>query len=261
MKLPVICPEGECCHGSRGCVPGKGVPKIVLVGSPNVGKSSLFNALSGSYTLVSNYPGTSVEISRGKSKIREREYEIIDTPGMYSLLPVSEEERVSQLLIFEENPLVYLHVVDARNLRRMLSFTLQLLEAGLPLILVLNMMDEAEERGIEIDISELSRFLGIPVIGTVSNEGKGIDELKTAISEFVPENNTPDIQKFQKLDYGTEIEPYIESVENLLGPSKEFGISKRAFSLLLLQEDRTALEYLLRAEKSPEYVKAGSEKK
>jgi ferrous iron transport protein B len=260
MKLPVICPEGECCHGSRGCVPGKGVPKIVLVGSPNVGKSSLFNALSGSYTLVSNYPGTSVEISRGKSKIREREYEIIDTPGMYSLLPVSEEERVSQLLIFEENPLVYLHVVDARNLRRMLSFTLQLLEAGLPLILVLNMMDEAEERGIEIDISELSRFLGIPVIGTVSNEGKGIDELKTAISEFVPENNTPDIQKFQKLDYGTEIEPYIESVENLLGPSKEFGISKRAFSLLLLQEDRTALEYLLRAEKSPEYVKAGSEK-
>ena len=77
MKLPVICPDGECCHGSRGCVPGKGLPKIVLVGSPNVGKSSLFNALSGSYTLVSNYPGTSVEISRGKSKIGEREYEII----------------------------------------------------------------------------------------------------------------------------------------------------------------------------------------
>lgn len=260
MKLPVICPDGECCHGSRGCVPGKGLPKIVLVGSPNVGKSSLFNALSGSYTLVSNYPGTSVEISRGKSKIGEREYEIIDTPGMYSLLPVSEEERVSQLLIFEETPLVYLHVVDARNLRRMLSFTLQLLEAGLPLILVLNMMDEAEERGIEIDIPELSRLLGIPVIGTVSSEGKGIDELKTAISEFVPGNNTPGIQKFQKLDYGTEIEPYIESVENLLGPAKEFRISKRAFSLLLLQKDRTALEYLLRAEKSPEYGKAGSVK-
>lgn len=260
MKLPVICPDGECCHGSRGCVPGKGFPKIVLVGSPNVGKSSLFNALSGSYTLVSNYPGTSVEISRGKSKIGEREYEIIDTPGMYSLLPVSEEERVSQLLIIEETPLVYLHVVDARNLRRMLSFTLQLLEAGLPLILVLNMMDEAEERGIKIDISELSLLLGIPVIGTVSSEGKGIDELKTAISEFVPGNNTPDIQKFQKLDYGTEIEPYIENVENLLGSAKESGISKRAFSLLLLQEDRTALEYPLKAEKSPEYGKAGSEK-
>ncbi|WP_269850004.1 FeoB small GTPase domain-containing protein [Methanosarcina horonobensis] len=139
----------------------KGLPKIVLVGSPNVGKSSLFNSLSGSYTVVSNYPGTSVEISRGKGRIGEREYEIIDTPGMYSLLPVSEEERVSQCLLFDEKTFVCLHVVDAKNLRRMLSFTLQLLEAELPLILVLNMMDEAEERGVEIDIQGLSRALGI----------------------------------------------------------------------------------------------------
>lgn len=135
MKLPLSCPEGKCCRGKKGCTPGKGLPKVILIGSPNVGKSSLFNALSGSYTLVSNYPGTSVEISRGKGRIGEREYEIIDTPGMYSLLPVSEEERVSQLLLFNEKPLVYLHVVDARNLKRMLSFTLQLHEAGLPLIL------------------------------------------------------------------------------------------------------------------------------
>ncbi len=257
MKLPVICPEGECCCGKKGCTPGKGLPKIVLIGNPNVGKSSLFNALSGSYTLVSNYPGTSVEISRGKAKIGENEYEIIDTPGMYSLLPVSEEERVSQLLLFEEKPLVYLHVVDARNLRRMLSFTLQLLEAGLPLILVLNMMDEAEERGIEIDISGLSRSLGIPVVGTVSSEGRGIEELKIAISEFVPGGNT---QNTRKLDYGKEIEPYLETVENLLSPEKEVGVSKRALSLLLLQRDRTTLEYLLRAEKTPGHGKESSKK-
>ncbi|RXA21270.1 ferrous iron transport protein B [Methanosarcina sp. MSH10X1] len=260
MKLPVICPEGECCCGNKGCAPGKGLPKVVLIGNPNVGKSSLFNALSGSYTLVSNYPGTSVEISRGKTRIREREYEVIDTPGMYSLLPVSEEERVSQLLVFEEEPLVYLHVLDARNLRRMLSFTLQLLEAGLPLILVLNMMDEAEERGIEIDIPELSRILGIPVIGTVSSEGKGVEDLKTAISEYNSEYYALSIKKFQKLDYGIETEPYIEAVESLLGHAKETGISKRAISLLLLQEDRTALEYLPGAEKSPEYGRAGNGK-
>lgn len=262
MRLPVICPERECCYGKTGCTPGKGLPKIILIGNPNVGKSSLFNALSGSYTLVSNYPGTSVEITHGKVRIGEREYEIIDTPGMYSLLPVSEEERVSQLLLFEEKPSVYLHVVDARNLRRMLSFTLQLLEAGLPLILVLNMMDEAEERGIEIDVSELSRYLGIPVVGTVSNEGKGIEELKAAISEFTRGNNTQ--KSSQKLDYGTEIEPYIEAIEDLLGPAKEArisaGISKRAISLLLLQEDRTALEYLCRAQKAPACEEKGSEK-
>lgn len=262
MKLPVTCPERECCCGKTRCTPGKGLPKIILIGNPNVGKSSLFNALSGSYTLVSNYPGTSVEITHGKARMGDREYEIIDTPGMYSLLPVSEEERVSQLLLFEEEASVYLHVIDARNLRRMLSFTLQLLEAEIPLILVLNMMDEAEERGIEIDISELSHYLGIPVVGTVSSEGKGVEELKATISEFTPGNN---IQKFrQKLDYGTEIEPYIEKVEGLLDPAKKAetsaeisaristGISKRAISLLLLQEDRTALECLQRAEKTPD---------
>lgn len=262
MKLPVTCPEKECCCGKTRCTPGKGLPKIILIGNPNVGKSSLFNALSGSYTLVSNYPGTSVEITHGKSRIGEREYEIIDTPGMYSLLPVSEEERVSQLLLFEEKASVYLHVVDARNLRRMLSFTLQLLEAELPLILVLNMMDEAEERGIEINIPELSHYLGIPVVGTVSSEGKGIEELKTAISEFTLENNA---QKFrQKIDYGSEIEPYIEAVEGLLDPSEEAeiptGISRRAISLLMLQEDRTAFEYLRRVEKTPGYWDENHEK-
>jgi ferrous iron transport protein B len=247
MKLPVICPKKECCCGKTGCIPGKGLPKIVLIGNPNVGKSSLFNSLSGSYTLVSNYPGTSVEISHGKASIGENEYELIDTPGMYSLLPISEEERVSQLLLFEEKPLVYLHVVDARNLRRMLYFTLQLLEAGVPLILVLNMMDEAEERGIEIDISELSQLLGIPVVGTISRDGKGIEELKAAILEFVPKNDT------QKFNYGAEIEPSIEAVEELLSPAKEAGISKRAISLLLLQKDRTALEYLQKMENASEY--------
>lgn len=220
----------------------------MLVGSPNVGKSSLFNALSGSYTVVSNYPGTSVEISRGKGRIGEKEYEIIDTPGMYSLLPVSEEERVSQRLLFEEESFACLHVADARNLRRMLSFTLQLLEAGLPLILVLNMMDEAEERGIKINIEKLSKTLGIPVVGTVSSEGKGIEELKASIMEFAHKKSEQISQKqiSQEIDYGQTAEPYISEIENLL-ESKEneipkIGISKRSLSLLLLQGDRTAID-------------------
>lgn len=239
MKLPLICPKGECCCGKKECTPGKGLPKIVLVGSPNVGKSSLFNALSGSYTVVSNYPGTSVEVSRGKSRIGYREYEIIDTPGMYSLLPVSEEERVSQRLLFDEKTFVYLHVVDARNLRRMLSFTFQLLEARLPLILVLNMMDEAKERGIEIDIQKLSNLLGVSVIGTVSSEKKGIEGLKASISNYIPEEN------IHKINYGLEIEPYISEVEeSWLKAIEEARVSKRALALLLFLGDRTALEYM-----------------
>ncbi|MCQ1534741.1 ferrous iron transport protein B [Methanosarcina sp. KYL-1] len=219
------------------------MPKIVLVGNPNVGKSSLFNSLSGSYTVVSNYPGTSVEISRGKGRTGEKEYEIIDTPGMYSLLPVSEEERVSQRLLFEETPFVCLHVVDARNLRRMLSLTLQLLEAELPLILVLNMMDEAEERGVEIDSRKLSQLLGVPVVGTVSNEGKGIKELKAAIEEFSPSKTV------KKIEYGAEIEPYLAEIGNLPETGGESRISTRALGALLLQEDKTALEWVCRDEK------------
>jgi ferrous iron transport protein B len=239
MKLPLICPEKECCRGKKECTPGKGLPKIVLAGSPNVGKSSLFNSLSGSYAIVSNYPGTSVEVSRGKGRIGDKEYEIIDTPGMYSLLPVSEEERVSQRILFDEKTFVCLHVVDARNLRRMLSFTLQLLEAGLPLILVLNMMDEAEERGIKIDMQKLSSYLGIPVVGTVSSEGKGIEELKTSIMEYTHEKNEG---TSQIIDYGQAAETYISETESLLETSEETEISKRALVLLLLQEDRTALD-------------------
>ena len=236
MKLPYICSKNECCCRNTGNCPGTELPKIVLVGNPNVGKSSLFNSLSESYAVVSNYPGTSVEITRGKGRIGDREYEIIDTPGMYSLHPISEEERVSQRMLFNEKPFVCLHVVDARNLRRMLPFTVQLLEAGTPLILVLNMMDEAEDRGIEIDMEKLSRLLGVPVVGTVSSEGRGIEELKTEIAKFSPSGNMPEI------DYGSNIDPYLSEIESQLAVAKESGISKRAFALLLLQEDLTALE-------------------
>ena len=159
MKLPLIYPKEECCCGKKECTPGKGLPKILLVGSPNVGKSSLFNALSRSYTVVSNYPGTSVEVSRRKGRIGDREYEIIDTPGMYSLLPVGEEERVSQRLLFNEKTFVYLHVLDARNLRRMLSFTFQFLEVRLPLILVFIIFPFALLTGFIINT--LLRVLGV----------------------------------------------------------------------------------------------------
>ncbi|WP_440954152.1 ferrous iron transport protein B [Methanosarcina sp. Mfa9] len=236
MKLPLICPKKDCCCRNAGCEPGNALPKIVLVGNPNVGKSSLFNSLSESYAVVSNYPGTSVEITRGKGGIGNGEYEIIDTPGMYSLHPISEEERVSQRMLLGEKPYVCLHVVDARNLRRMLPLTVQLLEAGLPLILVLNMMDEAEDRGIEIDRTKLSRILGVPVIGTVSSEGRGIEELKTEIADFKPSENVP------KIEYGKNIDPYLEEIEKRLEGEGYSGIYGKALGLLLLQGDRTAFE-------------------
>lgn len=159
--------------------------KIAIVGSPNVGKSVMFNNLTGSYATVSNYPGTTVEVSRGKGKIGNEEFEIIDTPGMYSLLPISEEERVSRTILLKEEPCCVLHIIDAKNLERMLSFTLQLLEAGLPIILVLNIMDEARNLGISIDTARLEKELNIPVVATVSTTLEGMDILKGKIEEHV----------------------------------------------------------------------------
>ena len=159
--------------------------KIAIVGSPNVGKSVLFNGLTGSYAVVSNYPGTTVEVSRGKCKIGDEELEVVDTPGMYSLFSITEEERVGRSILLDEGPVVILHVIDTRNLERMLPLTLQLLEAGLGVILVLNIMDEAQKAGIRIDIARLEKELNIPVVGTVSTTGKGIDVLRGKIEEYV----------------------------------------------------------------------------
>ncbi len=159
--------------------------KIVIVGSPNVGKSALFGALTGVYADVSNYPGTTVEVTRSRGRIGGEEFEIIDTPGMYSLMPVSEEERVGRTILAQEKPAAVLHIVDAKNLERMLSLTLQLKEAFFPVILVLNMMDEARAAGITVDTQRLEREMGIPVAAVVATGGEGLDILRGRIEAYV----------------------------------------------------------------------------
>lgn len=158
--------------------------KLVLVGTPNVGKSVIFNYLTGAYVTVSNYPGTTVEVSRGTGKIGNDYYEVIDTPGMYSLIPITEEERVTRTLLLEENPDIVAHVVDAKNLERMLHLTLQLKEAGLPVILVVNMMDEAERIGRTVDIEKLSQILEMPVVATAAALNRGMNEFKRKVAEY-----------------------------------------------------------------------------
>ena len=165
---------------------------VAIVGNPNVGKSVMFNNLTGTYVTVSNYPGTTVEVSRGRGRIGEDEFGVIDTPGMYSLLPITEEERVARAILLEEHPEIVLHMIDAKNLERMLTFTIQLIEAGLPTILVLNMMDEVEKLGKKIRIEKLEEELHIPVVPTVSTTGKGMDILKKKIEDYVGKSKAKD---------------------------------------------------------------------
>ncbi len=170
-----------------------GIRKIVLVGNPNVGKSVIFRLLTGSYVLVSNFPGTTVDISRGRMKLGDADCEIVDTPGVYSLVPQSEDERVTCEILLREKPDIVIQVADAKNLRRTLLITSQLAELGFPAVLALNMMDEAQERGVQIDAQGLRDLLGIPVVETVAIYSQGRRQLLQALGSAArPRNRLPE---------------------------------------------------------------------
>lgn len=161
------------------------IPQVALVGTPNVGKSVLFNALTGTYVTVSNYPGTTVEVSRGQMTVGDRLFAVVDTPGMYSLLPITEEEKVSRDLLLSEPVDLVIHVIDAKNLGRMLPLTFQLIEAGLPVLLAVNMIDEAEQLGIQIHRDHLEMELGIPVVTMAAALNVGLRDLKYKVNDYV----------------------------------------------------------------------------
>lgn len=149
--------------------------KLILVGNPNVGKSVFFNALTGSYVDVSNFPGTTVDITIGTFE----KYQVIDTPGVYGISSFNDEERVTRDSIVEAD--VILNVIDAVHLERDLFLTQQIIDMGKPTVIALNMMDEVKKNHIHIDVNQLSKLLGIPVIGTEATKGIGITEIKNAI--------------------------------------------------------------------------------
>ena len=207
--------------------------KIILVGNPNVGKSVVFNTLTGSYTTVSNYPGTSVEVSRGHCEIAGENYQVLDTPGMYSMLPITEEERVARRILLEESPHVVLHVIDARNLERMLPMTLQLIEAGLPVVLLINIMDEAERVGMHVDVALLQEKLQIPVVGGAMGRAKrGLWELRDAIRDFKVSKAT--------FNYATDLEKDIQGISSLM--QGDYTLDRRSLTLMLLQRDEEIAE-------------------
>jgi ferrous iron transport protein B len=204
------------------------VRRVALVGNPNVGKSVLFNALTGAYVTVSNYPGTSVEVSRGNAVIGGGTWQVIDTPGMYSIHTITEEERVAREILLKETPDVVLHVLDARNLERMLAMTIQLIEADLPVVLVVNILDEAERMGLSIDLELLRQRLGIPVIGAATARKRGLDDIRSAVAGYV-RATANDFSYSRLLEYD------IAQVTQHMSGS--YIMSPKSLALLLLQQD------------------------
>ncbi len=207
--------------------------KILLIGNPNVGKSALFGLLTGKYVTVSNYPGTTVEVTYGNAVLNKVRSLVIDTPGVNSLVPMSEDERVTRDMLLSDRHGVVVQVADTKNLRRGLLITLQLSEMGVPFILDLNMDDEARSRGIVIDQDKLSQLLGIEVVKTVAIRRSGIDKLLKGIQHPRPSSIA--------VRYDDAIEGGIRDVSALL---PEANISRRALALMVLAGDESLKAWL-----------------
>ncbi len=151
--------------------------KVALAGNPNCGKTTLFNALTGSNQYVGNWPGVTVEKKEGEAKLGDVRFTVVDLPGIYSLSPYSQEELVARRFIIGEQPDAIINIVDATNLERNLYLTMQLLELERPVVLALNFMDEVEKKGDTIDCGRLSALLGVPVIPISARDGTNIAEL------------------------------------------------------------------------------------
>ncbi len=217
-------------------------PKLLLVGNPNVGKSVIFGYLTGKYVTVSNYPGTTVEVSRGAMRYGGSDWQVIDTPGVNSLVPQSDDERVTRDLLISAQPDLIVQVADAKNLRRTLLITSQLVEFQKPMILVLNLMDEARDRNLEIDAKGISELYGIPVIETVAIDGEGLDQLhkilgrarvpndplKASRQQFLSEEMTVGLPAALTVEWLQTRDPELrQAVEEAIGATNEFSAEER----------------------------------
>ncbi|HNT43109.1 MAG TPA: ferrous iron transport protein B [Syntrophorhabdaceae bacterium] len=217
--------------------------KVALIGNPNVGKTSVFNELTGLNQQVGNYPGITVEKKQGVCKLSESvKAKIIDLPGTYSLTAYSAEELVARNFIVDEKPDVVVDIIDSSNLERNLYLTVQLMETGAPLVLAFNMSDEARTRGYEFDLERFSRFFNAPVVRTVGHKGEGMDELMKQIVTVALQEKEP--RDTPSVNYGEELEEEIGKMIRLLDEepllAEKYGA--RWLSVKLLENDRDVLK-------------------
>jgi small GTP-binding protein len=189
---------------------------IALAGNPNSGKTTVFNNLTGARQHVGNWPGVTVEKKEGNCSFRGYSIKVIDLPGVYSLTAYSPDEVISRNFIIDEKPDVVVDIVDASNLERNLYLAVQIMEMGAPLIIALNMMDEAESRRYKIDIEAISKEMGVSVIPMVANRNKGTDELLEEIIK-VFENKTE--ARGVRIEYGRDVEGEISRLEEAISES------------------------------------------
>ena len=206
---------------------------VILVGNPNVGKSAMFGALTGKYVTVSNYPGTTVEVTRGSATFDGKPWHVMDTPGTNNLLPMSEDEAVTRDILLSESGYVALQVCDAKNLRRGLLLAAQLAEGEIPFVLALNMADEAASRGIVIDTARLEGELGVDVVSTVAVQRQGLGTVQSRLAHART--------SAFRVRYDPNVEAAIDEVAPLMPRG---GIGRRALAIMALAGDESLGSFL-----------------
>lgn len=225
------------CHSALHKLRGKVDLAIALAGNPNVGKSSIFNSLTGMGVETANYPGMTVEVNMAETSFEGRNIGIFDLPGTYALGAVSEDQWVARQGVLDGNPDAVIMVVDATNLARNLYMVLQFLELGYPMVIALNVLDLAQRQGRQIDIRRLSELLDVPVVPTVANRGEGLDDLMRKAVEVADAARRP---KPESLVYGRDVEKLISQLTGAMetaGAEDPYSLPPRALALLLLEHD------------------------
>lgn len=235
------------CATSPSSAAAAALRTLALVGHPNVGKSVLFHRLTGTYVTVSNYPGTTVEVSRATPRF-DREASLLDTPGVLALPSRSDDERATMRALLHEDMRTLIQVGDAKNLRRTLNLTALLAELGVPMVMALNMTDEAKARGVTVDAAALSEALGVPVVATVATGGEGVSALTEALQRAaVPA---------PLLRYDPVLERDIARVEQLiLAQCPHPRLAARGLAILAIGRD-PEVEAWLAAQANSETVRA-----
>ena len=215
--------------------------RVALVGNPNCGKTSLFNIASGAHEHVGNYSGVTVDAKEGRFVHKGYEIVLVDLPGTYSLTAYSPEELYVRKNLLEATPDVVVNVVDASNLERNLYLTTQVIDMNLRGVMALNMYDELQAKGDELDIEQLGYLLGMPVCPTVSRDGTGIPELfDTVIAMY--ENHEPRLGRHIHINHGAELEKSIDAIRTLIrkDPDIMARVSTRYLAIKYLESDREA---------------------